>query len=146
MIDNGGWSMDPYVDVVQVLFNYARDQFKDLKTFYFHNTVYDFIWADPPRRRKPQRIEEFSRFDPETRLIIVGDASMAPYELMAADGSIDRLNLLAKTFRHAAWLNPRFDHEWAYVRTLQTIRMIFPMFELTLDGLEKAVRHLMKNN
>jgi len=157
MIDNGGWSMDPYVDVVQVLFNYARDQFKDLKTFYFHNTVYDFIWADPPRRRKPQRIEEFSRFDPETRLIIVGDASMAPYELMAADGSIhieerslhtsiDRLNLLAKTFRHTAWLNPRFDHEWAYVRTLQTIRMIFPMFELTLDGLEKAVRHLRKNN
>jgi len=157
MIDNGGWSMDPFVDVVQVLFNYARDQFKDLKTFYFHNTIYDFVWADPPRRCKPQRIEEFSRFDPETRLIIVGDASMAPYELMGADGSIhieerslhtsiDRLNLLAKNFRHAAWLNPRFDREWAYVRTIQTIRMIFPMFELTLDGLEKAVRHLMKSN
>jgi hypothetical protein len=154
MIDNGGWSMDPYVDVVQALFNYAGDQFKDLKIFYFHNTIYDFIWADPPRRRKPQRIEEFSRFDPETRLIIVGDASMAPYELMAADGSIhieerslhtslDRLSLLAKTFRHAAWLNPRFEREWAYVRTIQTIRMAFPMFELTLDGLEKAVRHLI---
>jgi len=71
MIDNGGWSMDPYVDVVQALFNYAGDQFKDLKIFYFHNTIYDFVWADPPRRRKPQRIEEFSRFDSETRLIIV---------------------------------------------------------------------------
>jgi uncharacterized protein with von Willebrand factor type A (vWA) domain len=156
MIDNGGWSMDPFAEVVQALFNYAGDQFKDLKIFYFHNTIYDFVWADPPRRRKPQRIEDFCRFDAETRLIIVGDASMAPYELMAADGSIhieerslhtslDRLTLLAKTFRHAAWLNPRSAHEWAYVRTIQTIRMIFPMFQLTLDGLEKAVRHLIKN-
>jgi len=157
MIDNGGWSMDPYVDMVQVLFDYARNQFKELKTFYFHNTIYDYVWADPPRRRKPQRVEEFTRFDPETRLIIVGDASMAPYELMATDGSIhieertlipsiDRLRLLAKIFRHAAWLNPRSEMEWHYVRTIQTIRMIFPMFELTLDGLEKAVRHLVRDN
>lgn len=157
MIDNGGWSMEPFVEVVQVLFDYSRNQFKDLKTFYFHNTVYDYVWADPPRRRQPQRVEEFSRFDPETRLILVGDASMAPYELMAVDGSIhieertthssvDRLNVLAKTFRHAAWLNPRFEREWPYVPTVQTIRKIFPMFELTLDGLEKSVRHLIKNN
>jgi uncharacterized protein with von Willebrand factor type A (vWA) domain len=157
IIDNGGWSMDPYVDVVQVLFDYARNQFKDLKTYYFHNTIYDYVWADPPRRRKPHKVEEFARVDPETRLVIVGDASMAPYELMATDGSIhieernlipsiDRLRFLAKNFRHTAWLNPRVEMEWHYVRTLQTIRMIFPMFELTLDGLEKAVRHLMKKN
>jgi uncharacterized protein with von Willebrand factor type A (vWA) domain len=157
LIDNGGWSMDPYVDVVQVLFDYARNQFKDLKTYYFHNTIYDYVWADPPRRRKPHKVEEFARLDPDTRLVILGDASMAPYELMATDGSIhieernfipsiDRLRLLAGTFRHIAWLNPRVEMEWHYVRTLQTIRMIFPMFELTLDGLEKAVRHLMKKN
>jgi uncharacterized protein with von Willebrand factor type A (vWA) domain len=157
MIDNGGWSMDPYVDVVQALFHYARAQFKDLKTYYFHNTIYDFVWEDPARRAKPQRVEEFVRFDPETRLIIVGDASMAPYELLAVDGSIhiedrsphsslDRLNFLARTFRHAVWLNPRLEAEWRYVSTLLTIRKIFPMFELTLDGLEKAVRHLMKRN
>jgi uncharacterized protein with von Willebrand factor type A (vWA) domain len=157
MIDNGGWSMDPYVDVVQVLFDYARNQFKEVKTYYFHNSIYDYVWADPPRRRKPQKVEEFNRFDPETRIVIVGDASMAPYELMATDGSIhieersmlssiDRLMHLAKIFRHAAWLNPRTEMEWHYVRTIQTIRMVFPMFELTLDGLEKAVRHLMKNN
>jgi len=155
MIDNGGWSMDPFVDVVQVLFDYSRNQFKDLKTYYFHNTIYDYVWADPPRRRKPQKVEEFARLDPDTRLVIVGDASMAPYELMATDGSIhieernlipsiDRLRFLAKNFRHTAWLNPRLEMEWHYVRTLQTIRMIFPMFELTLDGLEKAVRQLIK--
>ena len=149
--------MDPYVEVVQVLFNYARAQFKDLKTYFFHNTIYDYVWADPPRRRKPQKVEELSRFDPETRLVIVGDASMAPYELMAADGSIhieertmkpslDRLQFLAAFFRHTVWLNPRSQMEWSYVRTIQTIRMIFPMFELSLDGLEKAVRHLIRKN
>lgn len=157
MIDNGGWSMDPFVEVVQVLFDYARAHFKDLKTYYFHNTIYDYVWEDPPRRRQAQRVEEFSRFDPETRLLIVGDASMAPFELMAPDGyihmeernfipSIDRLRFLAKTFRHSVWLNPRSELEWPYVQTIQTIRSIFPMFELTLEGLEKAVRYLRKKN
>ena len=87
-IDNGGWSMDEHIPVVQVLFDYARSQFKELKTFFFHNTIYNTIWADPPRIRKPQRVIEFSRFDPETRVVIVGDASMAPYELIAQNGSI----------------------------------------------------------
>lgn len=74
MIDNGGWSMDPYVDVVQTLFNYSRSQFKDLKTFFFHNTIYDFVWEDPPRRYKPQRVQDLAAWDPETRLVVVGDA------------------------------------------------------------------------
>jgi uncharacterized protein with von Willebrand factor type A (vWA) domain len=157
MIDNGGWSMEPYVGIVQLLFDYARAQFKDLKIFYFHNTIYDTVWSDPSRSRKPQKVEEFVRLDPETRLIIVGDASMAPFELMATDGSIhieersyipstDRLHLLAKIFRHSAWLNPRPETEWNFVRTLQMIRKIFPMFELSLDGLDKAVRHLAQKN
>jgi len=87
-IDNGGWSMDQYIPVVQTLFGYARDQFKDLKTYFFHNTVYDFLWEDPARYKQPFKVEDFVSFDPETRLIMVGDGSMAPYELMAADGSI----------------------------------------------------------
>jgi uncharacterized protein with von Willebrand factor type A (vWA) domain len=57
-IDNGGWSMDPYIDMVQTLFNYSRAQFKDLKTFFFHNTIYDALWEDPPRRRKPFAVNE----------------------------------------------------------------------------------------
>jgi len=157
LIDNGGWSMDPYVDVVQTLFDYARSQFKDLKTFFFHNTVYDFVWEDPPRRYKPQRVQDLAARDPETRLIIVGDASMAPYELMATDGSIyieersglasiDRLNLLAETFRHSTWLNPTPVHLWPMTRTIGIINNIFAMFELTLDGLDRAVTHLMARN
>jgi len=157
MIDNGGWSMDPYVDLVQTLFDYARSQFKDLRTFFFHNTVYDFVWEDPPRRHKPQRVVDFGAWDPETRLIVVGDASMAPYELMATDGSIyidersglpsiDRLNLLAQLFRHAAWLNPTPVRLWPMTRTIGIIANVFPMFELTLDGLDRAVTHLMSRN
>jgi len=153
-IDNGGWSMDPYVEVVQTLFDYAKAQFKDIQTFFFHNTIYDFVWKDPSRYRDPKRIDEFAAYDPETRLILVGDASMAPYELMATDGSIhieerstkpsiERLKFLADTFRHSVWLNPVPVGMWNYTPTIQRIARIFPMFELSIDGLEKAVRQLM---
>ena len=153
-IDNGGWSMDKYIPVVQTLFDYARDQFKDLKTFFFHNTVYDFLWEDPARIRQPFKVEDFISFDPQTRLIMVGDGSMAPYELMAADGSIhveersgkpsiEQLKFLARTFPHCVWMNPVFSQKWNQTPTITTIGQIFPMFELTLDGLEQAVNHLM---
>lgn len=156
-IDNGGWSMDPYIGIVQTLFNYARAQFKDLRTFYFHNTIYDYLWEDPQRRSKPFPVAELPRLDPETRFIIVGDASMAPYELMSTDGSIYvgersgkpsymRLEFIAKTFPHSVWLNPVPQAEWPFTRTILHIQEIFPMFELTLDGLEKAISHLMRKN
>ncbi len=153
-IDNGGWSMDQYIPVVQTLFDYARDQFKDLKTFFFHNTIYDFLWEDPTRIKQPFKVEDFISFDPQTRLIMVGDGSMAPYELMAADGSIhveersgkpsiEQLKFLSRTFSHCVWMNPVFSQLWPQTPTINTIRQIFPMFELTLDGLEGAVNHLM---
>ena len=157
MIDNGGWSMDPYVELVQVLFHYAQFQFKELEIYYFHNTIYKNVWHDPQRHKKPVLVEDFMKSDPETRLIIVGDASMAPYELMNQNGaiyinqnylqpSIEYLKILAKSFRHAVWLNPVAQVDWSYTWTIKSIEKIFPMFELTLDGLEKAVRHLMSRN
>lgn len=153
-IDNGGWSMDPYIGLVQTLFNYARAQFKDLKIFFFHNTIYDNLWEDPTRRTKPFLTEQLVRLDPETRFILVGDASMAPYELMGTDGSIyvgersgrpsiARLKFIADIFKHSIWINPVMAEEWSYTRTIIQIREIFPMFELTLDGLEKAVGQMM---
>jgi uncharacterized protein with von Willebrand factor type A (vWA) domain len=142
------------VVVVQTLFDYARAQFRDLKTYFFHNTIYGTLWEDPARIKKPKRIEEFVRLNPDIRLIIVGDASMAPYELMATDGSIhleersgkasiECLQFLAQAFPHAVWLNPVPSSMWGYTRTITAIRHIFPMFELTIDGLEQAVTHLM---
>ena len=153
-IDNGGWSMDPYIQVIQTLFDYARDQFKELKIYFFHNTIYDVLWEDTARYKKPQRVDEFVRLDPDTRMVIVGDASMAPYELMATDGSIhleersgqpsiERLRLIADTFPHSVWLNPVPERMWDFTQTIAAIRRIFPMFELSIDGLEKAVGHMM---
>jgi uncharacterized protein len=156
MIDNGGFSMDPYINVVQVLFNHAKSQFKDLQIFYFHNTIYNRVWRDPQRYEKPVFVEEFARYDPETRLIIVGDASMAPYELNNRNGSIyystqteasiKKLEFLAKTFKHSSWLNPKYEYSWPHTQTIDAIREIFPMFEITLKGLEKAVEHLTRKN
>lgn len=156
-IDNGGWSMDPYIPVVQTLFDYTRSQFKDLKTYFFHNTVYDTIWEDPGRRTKPQKVVEMSRFDPETRLIMIGDASMAPYELMSRDGSIyvnersgvpsiERMEFLAKTFPHCVWLNPVSSRQWQYTQTISVIARVMPMFEFSIDGLDMAVRKLMEKD
>ena len=107
------------------------------------------------RIRKPFKVDELVRLDQETRFIIVGDASMAPYELMATDGSIhieersskpsfERLRFISETFPHSAWINPKMAGEWPYTRTIGMIRDIFPMFELTLDGLENTVTHLMQ--
>ncbi len=156
LIDNGGWSMDPYVNLVQVLFSYARSQFKELVTLYFHNTIYDLLWEDPQRRGKPVTLDHLQRLDPQTRLIVIGDASMAPYELLVPDGSIyaftksgkpsiEQLRLLATSFRYHAWLNPVPRQDWPYTRSIGMIREIFPMFELSLAGLEQAVARLAED-
>lgn len=153
-IDNGGWSMDPYIPVVQSIFDYARAQFKDLKTYFFHNTIYDTVWEDPSRFKKPIKVDGFAGKDPETRLIIIGDASMAPYELMARDGSIyiqdrsgksslKRLQDLADMFPHSIWLNPVPPRMWSYTQTILSISQVFPMFEFSIDGLEKGITQLM---
>lgn len=155
-IDNGGWSMEPHIEAVQSLFGYASGQFKDLRTLFFHNTIYDLLWEDPTRYRKPITVIELGRLDPDTCLIIVGDASMAPYELMATDGSIyafersgrpsiEQLRYLSETFPKSIWLNPVAERQWPYVRTIHQIQQIFPMFPLTLDGLEKGVQYLLQH-
>ena len=152
-IDNGGWSMDPYVEMVQVVFDYAKAQFKDLKVFYFHNTIYDYLWEDPPRISRPYKVVDLVKLDPDTRFIIVGDASMAPYELLVPDGSIyfgersgipsiDVLKFIKKTFKYSVWVNPKMKYQWKYTQTIMYIKEIFPMFELSLKGLEEMVNYM----
>jgi len=158
MMDNGGWSMDPYIEVCSNLFHHARSNFKELSVYYFHNCIYDHVWEDPMRVRKRVSTLDFARKDPESRLIIVGDASMAPYELMGADGSIyyhERqsrtgyrwLQFLADTFPYAVWLNPKRRDRWEWTEgaeTISYIRQIFPMYDLTIEGLEEAVEKLKR--
>lgn len=158
MMDNGGWSMDPYIEICRTLFKYANDNFKEVKTYYFHNCIYDRVYEDPQRFKKPYKTADFAKVDPESRLIIVGDASMAPYELMDPRGCIEYeepqsqsgyywLKFLARTFPHSVWLNPKCSEHWEFTAgnyTISKIREIFPMFDFSLDGLEQAVNHLLK--
>jgi len=154
-VDNGGWSMVPYVKLVQRLFDQARAQFKELRTFFFHNTIYDALWEDAARYKKPLKVDELPRLEPETRWIIVGDASMAPDELESGWGniyldsrrdrpSIERLHFIARTFKHCVWLNPVPQRYWKGTPTISAIAAIMPMYELSLDGIEQAVVQLMR--
>lgn len=140
LIDNGGSSMDAYIHAVQVLFSYAHAQFKELKTYYFHNCIYGEVWEDAERSQNPVSTAELIRKAPQTRLIVVGDASMAMGELD------ESLYVLAGSFPHTAWLNPVPRSFWFMTETIEAIRRIMPMFPLTIDGLEQAVKHLMRKN
>lgn len=95
--------------------------------------------------------------NPDTRFIVIGDASMAPYELMSRNGainisqmsgkpSIHQLQFISETFKHNVWLNPVRRNLWGYTHTISVIGQVFPMHELTLDGLEAAITDLMQKD
>lgn len=155
LIDNGGSSMLPFVALTRLLFSKMRGRVKRLTPYFFHNTVYGSVWKDA-RRVKPVATEDLLRLSPETRLLFVGDASMAPAELLYPHGAIswgldDRessltwLKRLAQRFRHSVWLNPLPKEDWprAYGRTtISKIGEVFPMEDLTLGGIKRAVERL----
>lgn len=161
VMDSGG-SMDPYIDLCSQLFTAVNrsTHFKDLQFYYFHNCIYEDIYTHPAcvSRYAVKTYDFLRNLDPEYRLIIVGDASMAPSELTMVGGALDWnvvdnepgllwLERIFKHFRHAVWLNPVPSQWWdprvyygAY--TINLIRKLFPMYELTLDGLEQAIKQL----
>lgn len=157
LIDNGGTSMLPHVELTRLLFAKVRDRIKRCHTYFFHNTIYGAVYKDPQRRR-PLATAELLKRSPDTRLIVVGDASMAPEELVYPSGSIyfgeddgepslRWLERLRDRFRHAAWLNPIPKELWpqAYGRTtIQKIGEVFPMEDLTPGGIKRAVAKLTR--
>lgn len=159
LIDNGGMSMLPHVDLTRLLFEKLRDRFKELKTLYFHNTIYDWVYQDA-RHTQRLPIEKLLQQSPETRLIIIGDASMAPEELMGSRGSlyfedenltpsIDRLHQLRERFKHSVWLNPLARESWDGdygAWTLHQIRTVFQMEDLSLKGIKQAVDWLNRSS
>ncbi|MGV3522810.1 MAG: hypothetical protein ACO1RX_01220 [Candidatus Sericytochromatia bacterium] len=152
LIDNGGSSMLPHVDLTRLLFEKLRDRFKELKTFYFHNSIYDWVFADA-RHTQRWPTEKLLQQHPETRLIVIGDASMAPEELMGSRGSLyfedesvtpslEWLVRLRTRFKHSVWLNPLPRESWSSdygAWTLQQIREVFHMEDLSLKGIKQAV-------
>ncbi len=153
-LDIGG-SMDDHVRACEELFSAARGEFKHLEHFYFHNFVYESVWKDN-RRRHGERTplpQVLRTYGPDYRLVIVGDATMSPYEILQPGGSIEHWSeepgaawmkrLLASFPRHA-WLNPEPRDRWDYTPSIRITRELVEerMFPLTLAGLDRAMRSL----
>lgn len=141
-IDNGGFSMDYYIRPVQALFKKMKTRFQhDLETYYFHNTIYDYVYSDA-RRRNAVPIDQIIAKDGEYRVFVIGDAAMAPYELN--DQSIESWTRMAGKFKKAAWLNPTTPKYWNIAYTTAILKRIIPMFPMTPKGVEGAVRNMNK--
>jgi uncharacterized protein with von Willebrand factor type A (vWA) domain len=156
LLDVGG-SMDDHIKRVEELFSAAKAEFKHLEFFYFHNCVYDYLWKNN-RRRHGERTATFDvlhKFSSDYKLIFVGDATMSPYEVVQANGSVEYNNAepgavwlrrLADQFPQHAWLNPEPERLWEYRQSVSIIRDVLGgrMYGLTLAGLESAMRALSK--
>jgi uncharacterized protein with von Willebrand factor type A (vWA) domain len=153
MMDVGG-SMDPYAQAMSQLFSAAKrsTHWRELRTYYFHNCVYGRVYATD-RFVDPISVQDVLRqCGPHYKLIMVGDALMAPYELMASSvdepgapprAGIHWLNILREHFPHSAWINPELPRDWRG-NTIEIVEKIFPMFHLSVDGLTEAVRELTR--
>lgn len=140
LIDNGGYSMAPYVRSVQQLFRKMKTRFAhDLETFYFHNTIYDRVWIDE-RRTTYITIEKLLTRNKDYRVFFIGDSAMAPYELTSM--SIQNIQAITKKFKKTVWLNPEPLKYWPGTYTIQVMKELVPMFPLTPSGIERAVREM----
>jgi uncharacterized protein with von Willebrand factor type A (vWA) domain len=155
-LDIGG-SMDDHIRVCEELFSAARTEFKHLEYFYFHNFIYDTLWKDN-RRRHSERIPTWQvlhTYGHDYKLILVGDATMSPYEIAYPGGSVEYnneeagavwLQRLLDVYGHAAWLNPQPENRWDYYESIGMTRQLMGerMYPLTLAGLEEGMRALAR--
>ena len=153
-LDIGG-SMDDHVRVCEELFSASRSEFKHLEYFYFHNFIYESLWKDN-RRRHTERIPTLDithKYGADYKLIFVGDATMSPYEIVYAGGSVEHWNeepgavwikRLLNTYPKAIWLNPEPRHRWDYTPSVKITREILGdrMYPLTVAGLDEGMKAL----
>ena len=139
-IDNGGYSMAPFVIMIRELFKKMKTRFAhDLETYYFHNTIYDRVFSDA-RRSKPVTIDKILSKNPDYRVFIIGDASMAPYELNKL--SLRTYKKIKDKFKTVAWLNPEPKKYWVHTFSINIINRMLDMYPLTPRGIENAVREM----
>jgi uncharacterized protein len=152
-----GGSMDWHVRAVEELFSAARTEFKHMDHFYFHNCLYERVWKENRRRyddTKPTW-DVLHTYPHDYKVIFVGDASMSPYEITTPGGSIEHFNeeaggvwleRVARTYPACVWLNPVPENQWDMTYSVRMIRQLFGgrMYPLTLDGLDRAMRELVR--
>jgi uncharacterized protein with von Willebrand factor type A (vWA) domain len=155
-LDIGG-SMDAHVKLCEELFSATRTEFKHLQSFYFHNFIYESVWKDN-RRRMSERIptyEILNRYGSDYRVVFVGDATMAPYEITHAGGSVEHWNeepghvwieRFTELYEKLVWLNPTPQETWEYSTSVGMTQNLVSghMFPLTIRGLEESMGMLSK--
>lgn len=156
LLDVGG-TMDEHIARVEELFSAAKSEFKHLEFYYFHNCLYERVWKNN-RRRLAERIETWDllrKYNPDYKLIFVGDATMSPYEILQPGGSVEHHNpeagavwvqRLTQHFPRHVWINPEPEGVWQYRQSISLMQQLMPgrMFALTLEGLTRAMRQLSR--
>lgn len=156
LFDVGG-SMDPHIKVCEELFSACKTEFKNLEYFYFHNFVYETVWKDNRRRQNERMLTEdiIHKYSADYKIIFVGDATMAPYEITNPGGSIEHWNedsgalwmkRLVDVYEKVIWLNPVPKEHWEYSSSVELTRSLIEdnMFPLTIRGLEESMAFLSK--
>lgn len=152
-----GGSMDPYVDLCEELFSACRGEFKHMEYFYFHNFIYESVWRDNFRRgsERVDTLDILHQYGRDYKIIFVGDASMAPYEIVSQFGSVEHMNAepgqvwmqrVLDTFDKIMWLNPVQKNYWEYTQTIGITKKMLDgnMYPLTIEGLDAGIKHLSK--
>jgi uncharacterized protein with von Willebrand factor type A (vWA) domain len=144
LIDNGGWSMSPYIASVTKLFSKMKRRFAhDLKTYYYHNTLYGGAYSNPARIYTSfESMDKICSLNNNYAVFIIGDADMAPYELTPE--SLANWQQLVERFPRVVWLNPMSLRYWAGSYTVNILRQVFEMYPLSPWGIEKGVGFMNK--
>jgi uncharacterized protein len=152
-----GGSMDYHIKGVEELFSAARAEFKHLEFFYFHNCLYERVWKDNARRwsETTPTWDVLHKYPADYKVVFVGDASMSPYEITVPGGSVEHMNeepgslwmrRVTDIYEHAVWLNPIPEENWPWTPSTKILKDMMGgrMYPLTLGGLERAMRELMR--
>lgn len=158
LLDVGG-SMDPFIKLCEELFSAATSEFKNLEFFYFHNCPYEGVWKDNKRRfsERTPMWDVLHKFPHDYKVVMVGDASMSPYEITHPGGSVEHFNeesgavwmhRITNTYPATVWLNPVPEKQWGYSQSTKIIKELVNdrMYPLTLEGLDDAMRELSRKH
>jgi uncharacterized protein len=154
---DAGGSMDWHIKATEELFSAARSEFKHMEHFYFHNCLYERVWKENRRRfqETTPTWEVLRTYPHDYKVVIVGDASMSPYEIAAPGGSVEHFNeeagatwmeRLVRTYPACVWLNPVPESEWEHTASIRMMQQLMGgrMYPLTLEGLDRAMRELVR--
>ena len=152
-----GGSMDSHIKLCEELFSAAKTEFKNMEFFYFHNCLYESVWKDNRRRsvEKMPTWDVLHKYPKDYKIIFVGDGTMSPYEITYPGGSVEHWNeeagavwvdRVTQIYGSVVWLNPTGERHWDYTPSIGVIRQLVNdrMYPLTIEGLDKAMRELVR--